>query len=98
MLSVGLQRLVFKRRWLTFLVMTLAFLAFGAGTYNLFFLLKANTELVAEHGLQALADGAAQQMLELIATALISMAAYVLFKACEHALVHWLAVPESKPK
>ena len=95
MLRAGLQRLVFKRRWLTFLVMTLAFLAFGAGTYNLFFLLKANTELVAEHGVQALSDGAARQMLELIATAFVSMAAYVLFKACEHALVHWLAESES---
>ena len=91
MLRGVLQGLVFKRRWLTFLVMTLAFLAFGAGTYNLFFLLKANTDLVAEHGLQALGDGAAQQMLELIATAFVSMAAYVLFKACEHRLVHWLA-------
>jgi hypothetical protein len=95
MMRAGLRGLVFKRRWLTFIVMTLAFLAFGAGTYNLFFLLKANTELVAEHGLQALGDGAAQQLLELIATAFVSMAAYVLFKACEHALVHWLVESES---
>jgi len=86
-----LQRLVFSRRWLTFLVMGLAFLGFGAGTYNLFFLLKASTELVFEHGFMALADGAARQMFELLVTAYLSMAAYVMFKACEHCLVHWLA-------
>ena len=91
MLPGLVQRAVFSRRWLTFIVMGLAFLGFGAGTYNLFFLLKANTELVVEHGWMALGDGAAQQMVELLVTAYLSMAAYVLFKACEHRLVHWLA-------
>ena len=91
MLPGLVQRAVFSRRWLTFIVMGLAFLGFGAGTYNLFFLLKANAELVAEHGWMALGDGAAQQMFELLVTAYLSMAAYVLFKACEHRLVHWLA-------
>jgi hypothetical protein len=91
----GLQRHVFGRRWLTFTVMGLAFLGFGAGTYNLFFLLKANTELVLENGLMALGDGAAQQLVELLVTAYLSMASYLLFKACEHRLVHWLATSES---
>ena len=93
-----LQRLVFARRWLTFIVMGLAFLGFGAGTFNLFILLKANTDLVFEHGWMALGDGAAQQLLELLITAYLSMAAYVLFKACEHRLVHWLAEPERDPE
>ena len=94
MLRTGLQRLVFSRRWLTFIVMGLAFLGFGAGTFNLFFVLKANGELVFEHGWMALGDGAAQQLVELLATAYLSMAAYVLFKACEHRLVQWLAHSE----
>ncbi|MES2960694.1 MAG: hypothetical protein V4792_21065 [Pseudomonadota bacterium] len=93
-MSRALQRLVFGRRWLTFVVMGLAFLGFGAGTFNLFILLKANTDLVFEHGWMALGDGAAQQLLELLFTAYLSMAAYLLFKACEHRLVHWLAAPE----
>jgi hypothetical protein len=38
----------------------------------------------------ALGDGAAQQLIELLITAYLSMLAYVLFKACEHRLVHWL--------
>ena len=88
------QRVIFSRRWLTFLVMGLAFLGFGAGTFNLFFVLKANTELVFEHGWVALGDGAAQQMAEILITAYLSMAAYVLFKACEHRLVQWLTHTE----
>lgn len=90
----ALQSLLFERRWLTFVVMGLAFLGFGAGTFNLFFVLKANTELVFEHGWMALGDGAAQQLVELLVTAYLSMAAYVLFKACEHHLVRWLAESE----
>ncbi len=94
MLPRWLQGLVFRRQWLTFIVMGLAFLGFGAGTFNLFFVLKATTELVVNYGWMALADGAAQQMLEIVFTAYLSMAAYVLFKACEHRLVHWLTHSE----
>jgi hypothetical protein len=93
-MQVWLQRVVFARAWLTFVVLVLSFLVFGAGTYNLFLLLKANLALIAEHGMQALADGAAQQFLELMFTAALSMAAYVLFKACEHRLVHRLCDPK----
>ncbi len=85
-----LQRVVFPRAWLTFIVLVVSFLVFGVGTYNLFLVLKANLALIAEHGMQALADGAAQQLLELMVTAVLSMAAYVLFKACEHHLVQRL--------
>jgi ABC-type multidrug transport system fused ATPase/permease subunit len=85
-----LNRVVFARAWLTFILLVAAFLVFGAGTYNLFLLLKANLDLIAEHGMQALADGAAQQFVELMVTAALSMAAYVLFKACEHRLVQWV--------
>ena len=93
MMQAWLERVVFARAWLTFTVLVLAFLVFGAGTYNLFLVLKANLDLIAEHGWQALADGAAQQFIELLFTAATSMAAYVLFKACEHRLVHRLCDP-----
>jgi ABC-type multidrug transport system fused ATPase/permease subunit len=89
-----LREVVFARAWLTFVVMVVAFLVFGAGTFNLFLLLKANLELIAEHGMQALADGAAQQFVELMLSAVVSMTAYVLFKACEHQLVHRLCDEE----
>ena len=93
-MQAWLQRVVFARAWLTFVVLVISFLIFGAGTYNLFLLLKANLELIAQHGMQALADGAAQQFIELLFTAAASMAAYVLFKACEHRLVHRLCDPK----
>jgi hypothetical protein len=81
---------VLSRRWLTFLTMGLAFCLFGAGSLNLFYLFKANTALLFEHGWQALMDGGGQQLLELLITGYLSMAAYVVFKACEYSLVHWL--------
>ncbi len=92
------QRTVLARRWLTFVVMGLAFFGFGAGSLNLFFLLKANTTLLAEHGWMAAMDGGARQLIELLVTGYLSVAAYVVFKACEHALVHHLCdAPVSPP-
>ncbi len=93
-MQAWLQRVVFTRTWLTFIVLVVSFLVFGAGTYNLFLVLKANLDLIAEHGWQALADGAAQQFIELLFMAAASMAAYVLFKACEYRLVHLMSEPK----
>ena len=85
------HRTVLSRRWLTFIVMGLAFFAFGAGTYNIFMLFKANAEFIATYGWQALMDGAARQLFELIVTGYLSMAAYIVFKACEYRLTRALA-------
>jgi hypothetical protein len=82
---------VMSRRWLTFLVMGLAFFAFGVGTFNIFMLFSANFDFIQRHGWQALMDGAARQLVELVVTGYLSMAAYVVFKACEHRLAHELA-------
>jgi len=91
------QRLVLSRTWLCFIVMGLAFFVFGVGSLNLFFLLRANTNLVFEHGWIALMDGAAEQLGELLVTGYLSMAAYVVFKACEYRLAHWLGDPHDEP-
>ena len=88
------QRTVLSRRWLTFLVMGLAFFVFGAGTYNIFMLFKANADLIVNYGWQALMDGAARQLVELAVTGYLSMAADIVFKACEYRLTHALADPE----
>jgi hypothetical protein len=87
------QRLVLSRVWLSFLVLGLSFFGFGVGTLNLFYLLRANTSLVLENGWMALADGGGEQLLELLVTGYLSMAAYVVFKACEYRLAHWLGDP-----
>jgi hypothetical protein len=89
------QRVVLRRVWLSFVVLVLAFFAFGVGSLNLFFLLRANTVLLLEHGWIALGDGAAEQLAELLLTGVLSMAAYVVFKACEYRLAHWLTDPPS---
>jgi hypothetical protein len=90
------HRVVLARRWLCFLVMCLSFALFGAGTLNLFNFLKANLRLIADNGLMALADGAAQQLAELLATLASSMLSYLVFKACEVRLVQGLLHPPQK--
>jgi hypothetical protein len=90
MIGGAFRRVVLARRWLCFGVLCASFAVFGAGTLNLFNLLRANLLFIADHGWMALADGAAQQLLELLLTLLASMAAYIVFKACEHSLVHGL--------
>lgn len=84
------QQHVLSRLWLTFIVLGLSFLAFGAGTVNLGLLLMANARLFGENGWAAIPDGGLQQLLELSLTGYLSMAAYVVFKTCEHRLSDWL--------
>src|SRR5436190_2052697 len=99
MLKRWFHRTVLSRRWLTFLVMGLAFFVFGAGTFNIFMLFKANAAFIASYGWQALMDGAARQFIELAITGYLSMAAYVVFKACEYRLARDLAeAADAKPK
>jgi len=87
------QRLVLSHRWAIFLVLGLSFLIFGGMTLNLLVIAKANLDLILEHGWQALVDGGAWQLLEILATGYLSMAAYVVFKTCEARLVRRLADP-----
>lgn len=96
MLKRWFHRIVLSRRWLTFLVMGLAFFAFGAGTFNIAMLFSANAEFISRYGWQALMDGAARQFVELVVTGYLSMAAYLVFKTCEYRLAHELASDEPK--
>lgn len=89
------HRVVLRRRGLAFVVMGVSFFGFGVGTLNLFMLLKANAELIAVYGWQSLMDGGLQQFIELLLTGYLSLACYLVFKACEFALVRQLA--ESPP-
>ena len=78
---------LWKHRWLTFLLMGLFFLLFGAMTVNIFVMLKANIDLYLDYGAMVIADGALLQLAELIGYGYLSLLFYVLFKACEHILV-----------
>jgi hypothetical protein len=81
------HRAVLSRRWLTFLIMGMAFFVFGAGTVNIFMLFVANADYISSYGWEALLEGGAQQFVELVVSGYLSMAAYLTFKACEYRLV-----------
>lgn len=85
------RRLVLQRAWTAFLTLGLSFLGFGVCTVSVATLLKAALDLVFDVGWQALEDGAARQLAGLLFNGYLSMAFYVVFKACEHRLVHGLA-------
>jgi hypothetical protein len=82
---------ILARPWAAFLTLAVSFVVFGAGSLNLLYLFKANFELLVNYGWQAAMDGGLQQLFELIVTGLLSLAAYVVFKACEHALIDALS-------
>ena len=84
------QKWVLSRLWLTFVVLGVSFAAFAASTVNLGFLFMANARLLDQYGWQAVMDGALRQLVELVLTGYASLAAYVVFKTCEHRLSDWL--------
>ncbi|WOB06662.1 hypothetical protein [Piscinibacter gummiphilus] len=90
MINTLFQRVVLSRLWLTFVVLGVSFLVGALGTLNLVSLLAANLQLLREHGVMALMDGALQQLIELVAQGFVSCVAYVVFKTCEHRLSAWL--------
>lgn len=97
-MKLWFQRNVLGRRWAAFLMLGLAFFGFGAGTLNLFFLLRANARLLADHGWQAVMDGGLSQLVGLLLSGYASMACYLVFKACEYSLVRHLAEPSRETR
>ena len=81
----------------TFVIMLCCSLVFGLGSYNLFYLLKANLVLVLDYGVMALVDGALQELVMLAVYGTVSLSAYILFKACEKTLVEWVLSRFVKP-
>ena len=94
-MSTGYQSPVFSwmvRHWVcTFLLMGVAFVVFGMLSLNLVQIFAANIRFLLEHGLDAIREGGLGQLTELVASAYGAVAFYVMFKACEHALVERLA-------
>ena len=85
------SRVVLRRRWATFVVLGVAFFGFGVGTLSLFMLLQANLDLLADHGWQAVRDGGAWQLAELLVTGYLALMAYLVFEVCKTSLVRrWL--------
>jgi len=85
------------RHWLcTYLLMGLAFVVFGAASLNLVQVFTANIGFLTEHGVDAVREGALQQLAELVFNAYVAIAFYLLFKTCEYALVQRLAHHDSR--
>ncbi|MDM8349212.1 hypothetical protein P8H27_09905 [Pseudomonas sp. sp1636] len=84
-------------RWLhrhlvvSFLLMTVSFLAFGYFTIDLVHLLSSNTVFIVRHGWMALMSGGLLQFAQLTLMALLAMACYLLFRLCEQAVVQRLS-------
>jgi hypothetical protein len=76
-----------RHRVACFGLMVLSFMAFGLLTLDLVRLVGANASLLSEHGWQGLQDGGLRQLLELLASSIGAMAAWLLFKVCETVLV-----------
>jgi hypothetical protein len=85
-----LARLLDLHPALTFVIMAVAFAGFSLLTYNVFALLSANLDYVGRGGLMALMDGAARQLVEIVASIVGGLAFYIVFKACERLLVERL--------
>lgn len=74
--------------WLTTLaLMGLFGLVFGLSSFNLFHLIVANLTFIARHGAMAVMEGALEQLFWLVFYGYLAVIAYVLLKACEHALM-----------
>ncbi|WP_077037997.1 hypothetical protein [Pelomonas sp. KK5] len=86
-----LYRWLLRHRAACYVLMTLAFLLFGLLSLDLVKVVSANAGYLWENGWMGLVDGGFRQLLELLVNALVAIAAYLLFKLCEHALVHRLA-------
>jgi hypothetical protein len=89
---------LFRRPRLTFALMGGLFLLFGVTSVNLFVLLKANIDLFVEYGPMVIADGALEQLVDLVGSAYLSMVFYTLFKVCERVLVERLTAKRFGPK
>lgn len=72
---------------LAFLLMGVFFLASGITSINLYVVLKANLDLFRMYGARVIEDGALRQLAEILATAFLSIASFVLFVVCERIVV-----------
>ena len=72
-----------RHRWACFGLMTLSFIAFGLLALDLLRLVGSNAAFLSDNGRQGLQDGGLRQSLELLASCVGAMAAWLLFKLCE---------------
>ena len=72
-------RVLLRHWWLALLLMGVSFVLFGIASLNLLAVLQANLRFLLEHGVDAVREGALQQLLELVAYGYAAAAFYVIF-------------------
>lgn len=75
-----------KKPWITFVWMFSSGLVFGLGSYNIFSMFKSSLVMVVDDGAMAIGPTLGH-LFTLILYGIISLFAYVIFKACEKSLV-----------
>lgn len=85
-----IKRILTFHPMVTLLILCLSALVFFFSSFNLFNLYQANFHFIAEHGIDALREGAARQLAEILLSTLVSAIAYIVIKACENILVRHL--------
>ena len=85
-----LYTFLFRRWWLTFLLMGVSFVAFGLVTLDLLHTLGANFAFLSMHGADAVREGGLLQLLQVVVSGYFAAACYVVFKLCEKILVERL--------
>jgi len=88
--STSLKKFLVRHPLFTFLLMGGCFLVMGIISLNLVYLFHANFEFISEYGVMALREGGLIQFIGLAGSGYVALVFYVLFKACEKALVEWL--------
>jgi hypothetical protein len=81
------RRIIAVHPAVTFVIMGVAFAGFSLQTVEVFRVLSANLDFITRHGVMALMEGAARQLVGLLATLTGALLCYILFKACERLLV-----------
>jgi hypothetical protein len=84
------KHILTKHPALTFAIMLMSSFVFGLSSYDIFRLFKANVVYVADNGVMALLDGGLEELLLLTLYGIVSLASYIVFKACEKWLVEKL--------
>lgn len=75
----------------TYVLMSVSFLLFGAFSLHLAHYATANADYILENGWAGLVDGGFAQILHILSRILLAIAAYLVFKLCEHALIERVA-------
>ena len=78
---------------LTFLLMGGFFLLSGITSINVYVMLKANIDLFWMYGIMVIYDGALQQLVEILGTAIMSIVFFFLFAVCERVVVDRMTAP-----